>query len=268
VASEFWEKILQERQMNTKIDSIGFWNKESAYPTGKNGFPAFMAALALAIFTFAAAPARADPLNGTKWVAILGPQGYSGVSLLEFDTSDNTATGTFGRRDNMEFAYTFDAAANTGTLIEVSTKYDWDFTLGVDTVQNRVTLTFPDMAPYGEYQVTQTFYKIEFPPSATLSNLAGTNWLGWTNRGETLLDNIVSSGLVGSGDLDCTTGPAPPITGLNFAYIYGSDKGRGMVTTLGAFTTLNSTATMTFSNFMALGSPATFRLFNYVQPAK
>jgi hypothetical protein len=230
----------------------------------KIGFLSAMAALALVIFTFAAVPAGADPLPGTSWVAILGPMGYSGPSLLEFTTAGN-ATGTFGVRQNMGFTYTFDTSS-TGTLIETITKYDWDFTLGTDPALDRVTMTYADMAPYAEYDVPQTFYQIEFSQPDDPEDLTNTNWLGLAGKmGETLLNNIVYDPGEGTGTLDCTVGPNAPITDLDFSYTYnGSTGGRGTVNTLGPFTTDDSTATMVFSNFMGSGTTVTLSFFTYV----
>jgi hypothetical protein len=225
----------------------------------KHKFLSVMAALALAIFTFAAVPAEAGPLDNTSWLADFVPQSSSDISLLELDASGN-GTGNFGIRQNMAFTYTFDQTANTGILVETSTLYKWAFTLSGNS------LIFTNgMHPYSPYGVSQTFAQIAFQSSATLDDLTGTNWLGWTNRGETLLDNISYDTQQEEGYLDCTTGPYKPITGMAFSYIYnGRTGGTGTVTALGAFTAYNSTATIVFSNFMGLGPAATFKKFNYI----
>jgi hypothetical protein len=245
--------------MNTKIDSIGFWNKESAYPTGKSGFPAFMAAFALAIFTFAAAPARADPLTDTNWLTTGSAKYYSGISVMEFTLGGN-GVGNFGTDKDRALTYTMNPDNISGTVEESKTKYTWDFTLDGNV------LTFPNgMHPHYPYGTSVSFAQIEFPPWYTLNDLSDTDWLGWTNRGETLLNNIMYDPGTEAGTLDCTTGPAAPMEDLAFSYTYDGPEGTGKVPALGTFTTDDDTATMTFSNFMALGSPATFRLFNYVQ---
>jgi hypothetical protein len=223
----------------------------------KNYFLTGMAAIALAIFTLSAAPST-DPLSETSWLGILGPQGYSGPSLLEFDDAGN-AIGNFGDSIGLVFTYTFNPGSTTqGLLIETKTLYRWIFTL------NGNRLTFPNgLAPYGQYNVPQTFSEIEFEDSYVLDNLNGTNWLGVTNRGETLLDQVVYDTDTGTGDLRCTTSPYNPMPGLEFDYTYNGGGGAGNVNRLGGFTTDDSMATMVFINFMGLGPSATFRLFTY-----
>jgi hypothetical protein len=231
----------------------------------KTAFLSGMAALALAIFTSAAVPAGADPLPGTKWLGILGPQGFSGPSYLEFTTAGN-AIGTFGVREDMEFIYTLDSGQASGTLIETSTKYDWNFVLGTDPVLNRVTMVFEDMAPYGKYEVPQTFYRILFPQSAVPADLTDTNWLGTAGKmGETLLDNITYDEFEGTGTLDCTIGPNTPMTGLEFTY--DGVTGKGNVDELGDFVieSSGSTVVLTFTNFMGIG-PYEFDYFTYDVP--
>jgi hypothetical protein len=225
-------------------------NKKSYFLTG-------MAAIALAIFTLSAAPST-DPLSGTNWLCVLGPRGYSGIALLEFDAAGN-ATGNFGIYKDLECTYTLDPGEATGLLVETKTLYRWAFTISGNT------LTFPGgLAPYGEYNVPQSFSKIEFEDTGIFDDLNDTNWLGWTNRGETLLDNITHNVFDEDGEMDCTTGPYSPMTGLDFRYTYNGSGGAGNVETLGGFTTYDSTATMVFSDFMELGPSATFRLFTYV----
>jgi hypothetical protein len=225
----------------------------------KRGFLSVMAALTLAIFTFAAVPAGADPLPGSKWLGILGPKGYSGPSLLEFTTAGN-ATGNFGDSIGRVFTYTLDPGETSGVLVETTTLYKWSFILSGND------LTFPNgLAPYGQYNVSTTFDQITFPSTpVTLNDLTGTNWLGVTNKGETLLDNIAYDLSFETGTLDCTTSPYWPVLGLDFEYTYNGGGGTGKVDMLGDFTTYNNTATMVFDDFMYLGPAATFRLFEYL----
>jgi hypothetical protein len=226
----------------------------------KNYFLTGMAAIALTIFTLSAAPAGADPLEGRSWLAWLGPEGYSGTSVLTFG-ADGNAGGDFGTRKDMVFIYTLNSGETGGTLIETSTKYDWDFIISGNT------LTFSDMHPYGEFDVDQIFEEIQFVTSLTvLEDLTDTHWLGWANKlGIALLDDVVYS--TKKGTLRVSNGPYTPVDDVEFEYIYDDEIGEGEGTSdyLGDFTITDSNSTMYFDNYMWLGGPpVTFQLFTYV----
>ena len=223
----------------------------------KTCFLSGMAALALAIFTFAAVPAGAQTLDETVWLVNITDS--VGITRLDF-TSSNDAEGEFGNYGHLVFTYVVDYTTGNGTLTETKTRYSSAFVLS----GNR--LTFPTgIRPFG--MSTLVFAEIDIVEApVTLDDLTGTNWIGLAGKlGETLLDNIVYNTVSKRGTLDCTIGPDAPMTDLSFTYTYDSldETGAGSVTTLGPFTTDDEGPTMVFSNFMGLGPAATFQLFEY-----
>jgi hypothetical protein len=239
---------------------------------------AAQAMLVLAIFTFtgceavlAQSPEKPDATPGrnasfsavqafpagTVWLDNLG--GSIGVSKIEFNNLINIATGIFGDTTHY-FSYAYNTSTDTGVLTEIKPQRSWDFSY--DRRNN--DLIIANFRPY--YTGDAVFEQIYIKAGIILPTLAGTNWIGYGPRGESLLDQITVSGNAGDeeGELIGTFGADPP---NEFAYTYDYDTsthtGEGEVTGPGTFTTDAATGTLTFDNFWGHGGEVTFNLFTY-----
>ncbi|MDR2375378.1 MAG: hypothetical protein LBD96_02955 [Treponema sp.] len=217
-----------------------------------------IAALALAVFSFSGcdagltdgAASGVDPsrsvtvqadLTGTKWLGNI--EGDYGVTLIEF-TSSTTAIGTLGNTEH-QFKYNLvTPALNQYSLSETGKPYTWEFNIN----GNILTFAGNSFKPYSDNP--GTFRRITFQTSATLDDLAGTNWLARGPRGESELYNITATG-IGTYSLTGAFGPDAP-GGFNITYKYDSTSHTGtgsMDRGAGPFTATDSTATLFFSDF-------------------
>jgi hypothetical protein len=185
-------------------------------------------------------------LDGTSWVGLTnGTQDDSGVSTLDF--SDTDAEGVF-RDVDKTFTYTFDASTQTGTLTE-GTETPWNFAVTTDN-----TIIFNDMGPYGTNITFSAYALVEGP--VDLSDLTDTLWIGLGPRGESLLDFISGSTVLGTFGPDRTN---------PFSYTYDGTMFTGtMGSGAGPFTASQNAATLTFSNFWGHEELIVFYLYEYL----